>query len=332
MTDIVRFADRGLLWMLAVLAPVAAYYVYRALQGGAAIGISTTAPLASARRSVKYYLRHLPFVLRCAALTLLIIALARPQSSESGSNSSTEGIDIVLSLDISGSMLARDFQPDRFSAAKKVAANFIVDRANDRVGLVVFAGESVTQCPLTTDKRTLLNLLEGVKMGVVADGTAIGDGLATAVNRLKESDAKSKVIILLTDGVNNLGQISPLTAADIAKSFNIKVYTIGVGTMGMAPTPAIDMWGGVTYVPAKVEIDEDILRQIAAKTGGQYFRATDNDKLKEIYDNINSLERNKIEVDDFTRYHELYIPFALVALALLVLEFLLQTLWLRRIP
>ena len=199
----------------------------------------------------KYYLRHLPLVLCCLAVALLSVALARPQSAEHNSNSTTEGIDIVLSLDVSGSMLARDFTPDRLGAAKEVASNFIVDRPNDRIGLVVFAGESFTQCPLTTDKRSLLNLLGGVRSGMIDDGTAIGNGLATAVNRLRESSAKSKVVILLTDGVNNSGQIAPLTAAEIAKSYGIRVYTVGVGTMGMAPYPAIDMWGNLTFQPMK---------------------------------------------------------------------------------
>ncbi len=253
--DIVRFVNPDMLWLSALIVPMVAYYVYRMRQGGATMRISTIDGVRRVPRTAKYYLRHLPLVLCCLAVALLSVALARPQSAEHNSNSTTEGIDIVLSLDVSGSMLARDFTPDRLGAAKEVASNFIVDRPNDRIGLVVFAGESFTQCPLTTDKRSLLNLLGGVRSGMIDDGTAIGNGLATAVNRLRESSAKSKVVILLTDGVNNSGQIAPLTAAEIAKSYGIRVYTVGVGTMGMAPYPAIDMWGNLTFQPMKVEIE-----------------------------------------------------------------------------
>lgn len=288
--------------------------------------------LLGVHRTAKYYLRHLPFVLRCCAVALLIVALARPQSSEHGSTSRTEGIDIVLAIDVSGSMLARDFKPDRITAAREVAASFIADRPSDRIGLVVFAGESFTQSPLTTDKTALLNLLGQIKSGVIEDGTAIGNGLATSVNRLRESDAKSKVVILLTDGVNNSGQIAPLTAADIARSYGIKVYTIGVGTEGMAPYPMVDMWGNISYQPQKVEIDEQVLTDIASRTGGKYFRATDKEKLRAIYREINDLERTEIDTNEFTRYTEEFVRFALWALVLLAAEFLLRTLWLKRIP
>ena len=250
--DIVRFVNLDLLWLLWVLVPMVAYYVYRSRQGGATLRISTVDGVKNLPHSLKYYLRHLPFVLRCLAVAALIVALARPQSAQHHSNETTEGIDIVLSLDISGSMLARDFQPDRITAAKEVAAHFINDRPNDRIGLVVFAGESFTQSPLTTDKASLLTLLAGVKSGIIEDGTAIGNGLSTALNRLRESQAKSKVVILLTDGVNNSGQIAPLTAADIAQSLGIRVYTIGVGTMGTAPYPMLDMWGNISFQPMKV--------------------------------------------------------------------------------
>lgn len=332
MNEITRFANPGLLWLLLVLAPLIGYYIYRTLQGGASIQISTISGVRNAGKTFKYYLRHLPFVLRCGAIALLIIALARPQNSEYGSSTKTEGIDMMLVMDVSGSMLARDFKPDRMSAAKEVASKFIVDRKDDRIGIVVFAGESFTQSPLTTDKRTLLNLMSQVRIGVIEDGTAIGNGLATAVNRLKDSEAKSKVIVLLTDGVNNAGEITPLTAADIAAAYGIKVYTIGVGTMGTAPTPAIDMWGNLTFVPAKVEIDEEMLTQIAAQTGGEYFRATDNNSLGEVYDRINSLEKSVIETNDYTRYNELFAVYAFAALILLILEFLIKNLVLRRIP
>ena len=235
MVDITKFANPKLLWLLLLLLPMVAYYIYRMRQGKATMRISTVAGVRRLPHGLKYYLQHLPFVLRCLATALLIVALARPQSTSKNTSSSTEGIDIVLALDISGSMLARDFQPDRISAAKEMAANFIMDRPNDRIGLVVFAGESFTQSPLTTDKASLVNILGTVKSGIIEDGTAIGNGLGTAVNRLRESSAKSKVVILLTDGVNNSGQIAPLTAADIAQTLGIRVYTIGVGSEGTAP-------------------------------------------------------------------------------------------------
>lgn len=310
-----------------------AYYIYRLRQGGGAtMRISTVDGVRRVPRSIKYYLRHLPIALRSLAVVLIAVALARPQSAQHNSNSTTEGIDIVMSLDVSGSMLARDFTPDRLGAAKEVASNFIMDRPNDRIGLVVFAGESFTQCPLTTDKRSLLNLLGSVKSGMIDDGTAIGNGLATAVNRLRESKAKSKVIILLTDGINNSGQIAPLTAAEIAQSYGIRVYTVGVGTMGMAPYPVIDMWGHLSFQPMKVEIDEKMLSQIAQMTGGKYFRATDNRRLKDVYDEINQLERSKVEVENFTRYQERFTLFVVLALILLVGEFALRQTWLRRLP
>lgn len=294
--------------------------------------ISSVAGLRGVPRGARYYLRHLPFAARCAAVGLLIAAMARPQSSTSDASSTTEGIDIVLALDVSGSMLARDFKPDRISAAKQVAGNFIADRPNDRIGLVVFAGESFTQSPLTTDKASLLNILGTVESGIVEDGTAIGNGLGTAVNRLRESKAESKVAILLTDGVNNRGQIAPQTAADIAASLGIRVYTIGVGSEDTAPYPTIDMWGNVSFVPMKVEIDEKTLSEIAEKTGGKYFRATDNDKLNEIYKEIDRLEKSRVEVEHRTRYDERFAGFALAALCLLVAEFLMRRIWLRRLP
>jgi Ca-activated chloride channel family protein len=310
-----------------------AWYVWRTVRGGAAVRISSVESLVAARgRTLRWWLRHVPFVMVCGAVALMIVALARPQSSESGSSSTTRGIDIVLALDVSSSMLARDFTPDRIAAAKEVAANFINDRPRDRIGLVIFASESFTQSPLTTDKATLLNLLSQVRTGIVEDGTAIGGGLATSVNRLRESDAASKVIILLTDGVNNAGQIAPLTAAEIAKSLGIKVYTVGVGSRGNAPYPALDAWGNTVMVSMPVEIDEEMLTGIASTTGGRYFRATDSTSLQAIYDEINQLETTTIETNEFTRYNELYGRFALWALVLLVAEFLLSALYLRQIP
>lgn len=329
----IKFVNPELLWLSVLVVPMVAYYIYRLRQGGGAtMRISTVDGVRRVPRSIKYYLRHLPIVLRSLSVVLIAVALARPQSAQHNSNSTTEGIDIVMSLDVSGSMLARDFTPDRLGAAKEVASNFIMDRPNDRIGLVVFAGESFTQCPLTTDKRSLLNLLGSVKSGMIDDGTAIGNGLATAVNRLRESKAKSKVIILLTDGINNSGQIAPLTAAEIAQSYGIRVYTVGVGTMGMAPYPVIDMWGHLSFQPMKVEIDEKMLSQIAQMTGGKYFRATDNRRLKDVYDEINQLERSKVEVENFTRYQERFTLFVVLALILLVGEFALRQTWLRRLP
>ena len=327
-----RFANPKLLWLLTLVVPMTAYYVYRLRQGRATMRISTVSGLRGVPRGARYYLRHMPFVLRCGAVALLVVALARPQSSQSDSSRTTEGIDIVLSLDISGSMLARDFQPDRISAAKEVAGSFIADRYGDRIGLVAFAGEAFTQSPLTTDQSTLQTLLARIRSGLIEDGTAIGNGLATAINRLRESDAKSKVIILLTDGVNNQGQIAPMTAAEIAKAQGIRVYTIGVGTEGMAPYPAIDMFGNLTFVNQKVEIDEKVLKAISDMTGGRYFRATDKEKLKAVYDEINQLEKSKIEVMEHISYHELFLTWALAALGLLFAEFLLSNLVLKRIP
>lgn len=327
-----RFANPYLLWLLVLLAPMIAYYIYRTLQGGAAICISTIEGVRRAPRTLRYWLRHAPFVLRCAAFVLLVVALARPQDVDEQRRSSAEGIDIMLAVDVSGSMLARDFKPDRITAAKEVAGRFIADRYGDRLGLVVFAGEAFTQSPLTTDQSTLQTMLSRIRSGIIEDGTAIGNGLATAINRLRESDAKSKVIILLTDGVNNRGEIAPLMAADIAADMGIKVYTIGVGTRGKAPYPVVDMFGNMSFQPMDVEIDEKTLEGIAERTGGRYFRATDNDKLQSIYDEINQLEKSKVEVTDYTVYHERFLALLLAALGVLLLEFVFSNIILKRIP
>jgi len=328
-----HFASPHYLWLLTLLAPMIAYYVWRTMQGGAAIQISTVEGVARAPKSVRYYLRHLPFALRAAAFGLLVVALARPQQIEQNVRTSSEGIDIMLAIDVSASMLARDFEPDRITAAKEVAGSFISDRYGDRIGLVAFAAEAFTQSPLTTDQSTLQTLLAQIRSGLIDDsGTAIGNGLATAINRLRESDAKSKVVILLTDGVNNRGEITPITAAEIAKAQNIRVYTIGVGTEGMAPYPAVDMFGNITFVKQKVEIDEKTLTAMAEMTGGRYFRATDNAKLKAIYDEINQLEKSKVEVTEHLSYHEQFLAWVLAALGLLLAEVLLANLVLKRIP
>lgn len=328
-----EFANPHILWLLAAIVPLAGYYVWRTMQGDATIRISSVEGLRHSPRTVRYYLRHVPFALRCIALATLIVALARPQSAEHDTRTDAEGIDIVLAIDISGSMLARDFKPDRITAAKEVAGSFVADRYGDRIGLVVFAGEAFTQSPLTTDQSSLQTLLSRIRSGVIEDGTAIGNGLATAINRLRESDAKSKVVILLTDGVNNRGEIAPLTAAAIAQDYGIKVYTIGVGTMGEAPYPVFDQRGNlVQTVNMKVEIDEEMLRKIARQTGGEYFRATDKQTLQSIYDRINSMEKSRVEVSEFTILHEEYLVWVLAALAALLLEFIVSRLILKRIP
>lgn len=278
----------------------------------------------------RHYLRHALFALRCLAVAFLVIVLARPQKTDRFQDVTTEGIDIMLALDISGSMLARDFKPDRLEASKNVATQFISGRPYDRVGLVVFSGESFTQCPLTTDHAVLINLLREIQSGMIEDGTAIGNGLATAINRIKDSEAVSKVIILLTDGVNNRGDIAPSTAADIAKTFGIRVYTIGVGTRGTAPYPVQTPYG-VQYQNMPVEIDEDVLREIALKTGGTYFRATDNDKLIQVYSEIDELEKSKIDVRQFTRKEEKFLLPALIAFILIAVEIFSRLALLRKI-
>lgn len=253
-----------------------------------------------------------------AAMVLLVIALARPRSSSQVDKVDTEGIDIVFAMDVSTSMLARDFTPDRISAAKDIAIEFISQRPSDRMGIVVFAGESYTQCPLTTDRATLINLMKELQTDLIEDGTAIGNGLATSVARMMDSDAPSRVIILLTDGVNNRGSISPETAAEIAKTYNVRVYTIGVGANGDAPYPVMTPWG-VEVRNMPVEIDEDLLQNIATSTGGRYFRATDNTKLSEIYSEIGKMEKVRTTVDSFPVYKDLYVSYALAAMVCLLL-------------
>ncbi|MBP5741783.1 MAG: VWA domain-containing protein, partial [Bacteroidales bacterium] len=264
------------------------------------------------------------------ALCFIIVALARPRSSTETEKVDTEGIDIVFAIDVSTSMLARDFTPDRISAAKDIAIEFISQRPSDRMGIVVFAGESYTQCPLTTDRATLINLMKEVQTGLIDDGTAIGNGLATAVARMKDSDAKSRVIILITDGVNNMGEVAPLTAAEVAKTYGVRVYTIGVGANGTAPYPMMTPFG-VQMQNVQVEIDEDLLKQVADMTGGRYYRATDNTKLAEIYSEINKMEKARTTVDSFPVYKELFPKYAFAALVLLLLE-LVTRLLIRRLP
>ena len=308
-----------------------AYYIF-ASRHEATLTVSTLGG-KRAPRTLRYWLRPLPFVLRMAALVMFIIALARPVEITHEQETTTDGIDIVLSMDISGTMLARDFKPDRLTAAKRLAAEFVSERRGDRIAVVAFAGEAFTQTPLTTDQSSLQTLLGRLRSGVVEDGTAIGNGLATAVNRLRESDSKSKVIILLTDGVNNRGQIAPLTAAEIAKEQGIKVYTIGVGRNGDAPYPVFDERGRELYtVDMKVEIDEKMLREIAEKTGGEYFRATDKTSLESIYQQIDKMEKSKVEKFDVTHIYEEFLAFVLWAIGLLLLEFIIKYIVLKRIP
>ena len=325
------FEYPALLWLLAVPVLLIAHYLWQELSGRKPhLRVSTIIPWKKEGMSVLAVLRHLPFVLRVAAISLIIIAIARPRSSSDVEKVNTEGIDIVLAMDVSTSMLARDFKPDRISAAKDIAVEFIAQRPTDRMGIVVFAGESYTQCPLTTDRATLINLMKEVQTGLIEDGTAIGNGLATAVARMMDSDAPSHVVILLTDGVNNRGAVAPLTAAEIAKSYGIRVYTIGVGANGMAPYPVMTQWG-VEVQNMQVEIDEDLLKQIAENTGGRYFRATDNTKLSEIYSEINKMEKARTTVDSFPVYKELFGKYALAALICLLLELAVRLL-LRRMP
>ena len=326
------FANPTYLYLLLLLIPMIGWYIYKLRKSQASLQVSSTDAFEVAGAvSWKVYLRHVPFVLRTLAIALLIVVLARPQSTDSWQNSTTEGIDIVMAMDISTSMLAEDLKPNRLEAAKDVAASFINGRQNDNIGLVVFAAESFTQCPLTIDHGVLLNLFKDIQPGIIQDGTAIGLGLANAVSRIKDSQAKSKVIILLTDGVNNTGEIAPVTAAEIAKTFGIRVYTIGVGTQGEAPYP-IPTAFGIQYQNVPVEIDEQVLKQIASTTGGQYFRATDNASLKEIYSEIDQMEKTKISVQEFSKKQEEYKNWALIVFALLLVEVLLRNTLLRNIP
>ncbi len=326
------FEYPNLLYLLLLLIPIVALYVWRHIKGGEpTLNVSASSPWRGKGGRIKVYSRHLPFILRVITIAAIVIAIARPRSSDDFEKVSTEGIDIIFAIDVSTSMLARDFKPDRISAAKDIAIEFIAQRPSDRMGIVVFAGESFTQCPLTTDRATLINMMKEVETGLIEDGTAIGNGLATAVARLKDSQAKSRVIILLTDGVNNRGEISPLMATEIAKTYGVRVYTIGVGAMGVAPYPVMTPFG-VQIQQVQVEIDEPLMKQIAEETGGKYFRATDNTKMLEIYGEINKMETSRTTVDSFPVYKELFMTYALVALFALAFELFLRLIVLRRVP
>ena len=327
----ISFKNPEFFYLFLILLPMIAWYIWRQKKSGASIQFSTDMGFAKIPKNWKYYFRHSVFVLFLASMSFLILALARPQSSNSWQNVTTEGIDIVIALDISTSMLAMDFSPNRLEAAKDVATQFISGRPTDKIGLVVFAGESFTQCPLTTDHATVINLFKGIESGMIEDGTAIGNGLATAVSRLKESNAISKVIILLTDGENNRGEIAPVTAAELAKTFGIRVYTVGVGTIGTAPYPMQTPFG-IQVRDVEVKIDEEILGKIAATTDGKYFRATNNTKLAEIYKEIDKLEKSKIDVKEFSKKEEEYLKYALAGAFLLIIALFLKTTIFRNIP
>lgn len=329
----ITFANKELRWLFLVIPLLLVWYIFKNKTLNAEVKTSSLSGFKSIRSSYKQYLRHLLVVLRLATLSCLILVLMRPQSRSSYKDVKTEGIDIIMALDISTSMLAKDFKPNRLEAAEELAINFIDSRPNDRIGLVIFSGESFTQCPLTSDHDVIKNLFAGIKLGMLQDGTAIGNGLATSVTRIKDSKSKSKVVILLTDGVNNQGSVAPLTAAEIAKAYGIRVYTIGLGTTGKALSFAgVYPDGSYAYEYADVVIDEKTMTEIADMTGGKYFRATGNDKLKEIYKEIDRMEKTIFEEKNFTNKSEHFLPFAITAAILLLIEFILKNTILKSIP
>lgn len=330
--DNIVFASPGFFYLFIAIGLILIWYVFSGRKATATISVSGFEGFSEKSAGWKVYLRHMLFAFRILALSLLVVALARPQSTNSWEKVSTEGIDIVMAMDISGSMRAMDFKPNRLEAAKEMGAEFVNSRPDDRFGLVVFAGESFTQCPLTTDKAVVSNFMNELDFGMVEDGTAIGMGLATAVNRLKDSKTESKVIILLTDGVNNQGEIGPLTAAELASTYGIRVYTIGVGSMGQAPYPVQDVFGRTVVQKMQVEIDEDVLKKIAITTSGKYFRATDNNKLREIYGEIDSMEKTQLDVKQFSKRKDEYFPLLIFALLFIGLEVILRYTLFRTIP
>ena len=327
----VSFANPEYLYALALIPFLVFWYIRRHRAATSDIRFSTLRAFSRIKPTLKEQLRHMPFVLRMVVIALLVVGFARPQTTSQGQNVYTEGIDIVMLLDISGSMLAEDFRPNRIEAAKDVAQQFIDGRTNDRLGLVIFAGQSFTQCPMTLDYRVLKNLLRQVKPGVVEDGTAIGMAIAQGVNRLKDSKSKSKVMILLTDGVNNRGEIDPLTATQIAQTFGIRVYTIGVGTIGTAPYPVQTPFG-IRYQNMPVDVDEKTLQKIAEMTNGQFFRATNNRALKQIYAEIDALEKTRMQVKAYRSYTELFYDWVGLGVMVLLLEVGLASTVLRKLP
>ncbi|MFK5854942.1 MAG: VWA domain-containing protein [Bacteroidota bacterium] len=329
--NIDNWANPEYLYLLLVIPLLIIWYWFKNKTVTADLRFSGLQVFNDMKTSPKTWLIHSLFALRMIAIALLIVALARPQSISTKQNINIEGIDIVMTIDVSGSMLARDFKPDRLEAAKEVAAEFIARRPNDRVGLVIFSGEAFTQVPLTTDHTMIANIFVEVQSGMIEDGTAIGDGLATSVSRLKDSEAISKVIILITDGVNNSGSVDPISAAEMAEMFGIRVYTIGIGSQGTAPYPVQTPYG-IQMQQMKVQIDEELLQKIAGMTGGRYFRADNNKKLKEIYKEIDNLEKSKIDVQEFRKKHESFLPLALLALLFFTLEIFLKYLVFKKFP
>lgn len=325
-----EFLHPNLLWLAVIIPLLAAYYI---LVGRRRATLSvTTLGARRAPRTLRYWLRPLPITLRLCAIAVLIVALARPIDRYESREVSVKGIDIVMSIDVSSSMLARDFKPDRLEAAKQMASKFVADRETDRFSLVAFAGESYSLTPITANRGDVQTLLAGMRSGVVEDGTAIGNGLATALNRLRDSEAKSKVVVLLTDGVNNRGQVSPMMAAEIARDMGVKLYTIGVGSEGEAPYPTYDFFGNYQEVMMPVEIDEALLKDMADMTGGKYFRAKDERALESVYDQINTLEKSEVQVLEYHLHDELFIKWLVLGLLLLAAEFIISRLILNRLP
>ncbi|MDE7153817.1 MAG: VWA domain-containing protein [Muribaculaceae bacterium] len=327
-----QFANPGYFWLLLLLVPLIAWQVIKHRNAHPAMEISTARPFDGMRRPLKEYLLHGLFLLRLAAITFIIVMLARPQSHDSWNTTNTEGIDIVIALDVSPSMLAKDFDPDRLEAAKSVASNFVSARENDNIGLVLFAGESFTGVPMTMDRATLTNYINSIEMGMLGNATAIGDGIVTSINRIKDGKAKSKTIILLTDGSNNTGNVAPKTAAEIAAKYGIKIYTIGVGKNGTALYPQQNYFGQIEYVPQEVVIDEETLKDIAATTGGKYFRATNNNVLEDVFEQIDQLEKTAMDVRNFSHTQDNYMMWAWLALICFATELLLRHTVLRTIP
>lgn len=325
MFEYIHFAYPNRLWLIPILlAGLGVWYFFKWRNFNATLKVATLGDFGSRRITPRIVLASLPPVLNFIIVTLMVIAIARPQTTSSDEKIEKEGIDVVLAMDISGSMKACDFKPNRLEASKAVASEFIQARENDRIGIVLFSGESFTQCPLTTDRATLVNLMQQVRNGVIEDGTAIGLGLANAVARLKDSDAKSKVVILLTDGMNNMGEVEPITAAEIAATFGIRVYTIGVGTNGTAPFPVMDPFGRTTYQQEPVEIDEKTLTQISKITDGKYFRATNNQALKEVYEQIDKLEKTKMESMTISHANDHFHPFLFWAMVLMAINLIIR--------
>lgn len=328
----IEFAHPRYLWFLLIIIPCVVWYCFSWKNRYPTMAISSDSPFAGTKRSWKQYMLYVLFGVRMLLLATLIVIIARPQTRTKWSNTNTSGTDIVLALDVSSSMLAGDFDPDRLEASKKVASNFISGRTDDNIGLVIFAGEAFTAVPMTTDHAQLINYLNEVEVGILEDNTAIGDGLATSINRIKDGQAKSKSIILLTDGSHNAGQLTPMDAAEIARQNGIKVYTIGVGRNGMAPYPQMDQFGRVYQVNLEVRIDEKTLTAIADLTGGKYFRATDDKVLANIFNEIDQLEKSEINVKRYAQTEEDFMPWAILALCLLIFELLGRTLVVRNIP